>query len=71
MIGRVKDLFDFVAFDHGIFWASTVVSHRSLNSLLEIMVVYGPTDHVFSHIFLDEQRNKIESSDLPLLIGGF
>ena len=27
LLGTKKDVFDFVAFDHGIFWASTVVSH--------------------------------------------
>ena len=47
-----------------------VVSHRTLKSLLEIMVVYGPADHSMSYIFLDELSNKIESSQLPLLIGG-
>ena len=47
-----------------------MVSHRSLNSLLEIMAVYGPADHSLSYIFLDELRNKIESCDLPVLIGG-
>ena len=54
---------------HGIFWASTVVSIRSLNSLLEIMVVYGPADHAMSYAFLDELSIKIESCQLPLLIG--
>ena len=69
LLGTKRDLFDFVAFDHGIFWASTVVSHHTLNSLLEIMVVYGPADHSMSYIFLDGLRNKIESCELPLLIG--
>ena len=27
LLGTKKDVFDFVTFDHGIFWASTVVSH--------------------------------------------
>ena len=70
LLGTKKDAVDFVAFDHGIFWASTMVSHRSLNSLLEIMVVYGPADHSMSYIFLDELSNKIDSCQLPLLIGG-
>ena len=34
------------------------------------MVVYGPADHSMSYIFLDELRNKIESCESPLLIGG-
>ena len=70
LLGAKKDTFDFVAFDHGIFWASMVVSLRSLNSLLEIMVVYGPANHAMSYAFLDELSIKIESCQLPLLIGG-
>ena len=70
LLGTKKDTFDFVAFDHGIFWASTVVSIRSLNSLVEILVVYGPADHAMSYAFLDELSIKIESCQLPLLIGG-
>ena len=34
------------------------------------MVVYGPAGHSLSYLFLDEILNKIESCDLPLLIGG-
>ena len=70
LLGTKKDMFDFVAFGHGIFWASTIMSHRTLNSLLEIIVVYGPADHSLSYIFLDELRNKIDVCQLPLLIGG-
>ena len=61
LLGTKKDVSDFVAFDHGIFWASTVVSHQSLNSLVEIMVVYGPADHSMSYNFLDELHNKIDT----------
>ena len=59
LLGTKKDTFDFVAFDHGIFWASTVVSIRSLNSLVEILVVYGPADHAMSYAFLDELSIKL------------
>ena len=70
LLGTKRDMFDIVAFDSGIFWASTVVSHHSLNLLLEVMVVYGSADHSLSHLFLDKILNKIESCDLPMLIGG-
>lgn len=70
LIGAKLDLFDFVAFDHGIFWASMVVFHKSRNILWEIMVVYGPADHSLSPLFLDELTAKIDSCNLPLLIGG-
>ena len=33
LIGSRWDMFDFVAFDHGDFWASTVVHHWRLNTL--------------------------------------
>ena len=39
LIGAKHDVFDFVAFDHGVFWASTVVYHRHLHALWEVMVV--------------------------------
>ena len=71
LLGAKKDTLDFVTFNHGIFWASMVVSLRSLNSLLEIMVVYGPADHAMSYAFLDEISIKIESCQLSLLIGGY
>ena len=70
LLGSKRDVFDFVTFDHGIFWASSVLFHRQLNSLWEFMVVYGPVDHSLSPIFLDEISNKVEACTLPLVIGG-
>lgn len=70
LLGTKRDVFDRVAFDHGVFWASSMVHHRSLNRLFEIMVVYGPADHSLSSLFLDEIANKIDACALPLLIGG-
>ena len=57
-------------FDHGIFWASSVVFHRQLKSLWEVMVVYGPAAHSLSPSFLDEITHKVEACTLPLVIGG-
>ena len=70
LIGSKRDVFDFVAFDHGIFWASTVVCHKALNLLWEFIVVYGPADHSLSSLFLDELSEKIEACNLPMVIGG-
>ena len=70
LLGSKCDVFDFVTFDHGIFWASSVLFHRQLNSLWEFMVVYGPADHSLSPIFLDEISNKVEACTLPLVIEG-
>lgn len=70
LIGTKRDVFDFVAFDHGVFWASTVVYHRHLNALWEVMVVYGPANHSLSPFFLDEISNKTESFTIPILVGG-
>ena len=61
LIGSKRDVFDFVAFDHGIFWESIVVYHKSLNTLWEFMVVYGPADHSLTSLFLDELSAKIEA----------
>lgn len=63
-------MFDFVAFEHGFFWASMVVYHKRLNALWEFMVVCGPADHSLSLIFLDEITAKIDSCNIPLVIGG-
>ena len=54
LIGSKRDVFYFIAFDHGIFWASCVIHHRQLNTLWEFMVVYGPADHTLAPLFLDE-----------------
>jgi hypothetical protein len=48
LIGARADLFDSVAFDHGLFWASMVVFHKERNVLWEFMVVYGHADHSLS-----------------------
>lgn len=61
-IGARVDVFDFVAFDHGIFWASMVVYHKSLNVLWEIMVVHGPADQTLSLLFLNEIAVEISPS---------
>lgn len=46
-----------------------VLSHRSLNKLWDVVVVYGPANHSQSQLFLDEISLKVASSNLPLLIG--
>ena len=69
LVGTKWDLFVFVAFDHGIFWASTVVHHRQLNTLSEIMVVYGPADHSMTSLILDKISTKIEACTLPIMVG--
>lgn len=70
LVGSKREVFDFVAFDHGIFWASIVLYHHQLNVLSESMVVYDPADHSLSPLFLHEISNKVESCTLPLLVGG-
>lgn len=57
-------------FDHGVFFASMVVLHKSHNKLWEVVVMYGPADHSLSQLFLDELSIKVSASTLPLLIGG-
>jgi hypothetical protein len=37
---------------------------------LEIMGIYGPTDHAYSREFLTEITNKINSLNEPLIMGG-
>ena len=69
LLGTNNDTFDFVAFDHGIYWASVVVSLRSNNTLLELMVVYGPADHSLSQIFLDEILLKLTPVSSPSRLG--
>lgn len=69
LIGAKIDVFDFVAFDHGNFVARMVLSHRDLNKLWEVVVVYGPANHSLSQFILDELTHKACSSNIPLLIG--
>ena len=70
LVGSKREIFDFVAFNHGIFWASIVLYHHQLNVLWEAMVVYDPADHSLSPLFLHEISNKVQSCTLPLLVGG-
>lgn len=63
LVWAILDVFDVVAFEHGIFSASLLL-HKSLNKLWEIIVVYGPGDHSLSPLFLDELFNKLESGML-------
>lgn len=70
LIDAKLDVFDFIAFDQGVFFASMVVLHKALNKLWEVIVVYGPVDHSLSQIFLDELSIKLTSCSLPFVIGG-
>lgn len=45
LIGAKIDIFDFVPFDHGNFFASMVLSHKDLNKLWEVVVVFGLAHH--------------------------
>ena len=33
LIGSKREVFNFVTFNHGIFWASSIVFHRQLNTI--------------------------------------
>ena len=70
LIGSNKDIFDVVAYDHGIFWVSAVLYLKALNTLMEVIMVYGPADHSIAPLFLNELSVKIESCNLPMVIGG-
>jgi hypothetical protein len=70
LVGAKLDVFDIIAFDVGLFFASLVVCPRQLNCLWEIIVVYGLADHSFSQPFLDKLSSKIASVNLPLIVGG-
>lgn len=52
------------------FVASMVLSHRSVNKLWEVVVVYGLADHSISHSFLDELALKVSSSSFPATYWG-
>lgn len=45
------DVLYFVAFDFGNYFASMVLCQRDLNCCWKIIVIYGPADHTFSHVF--------------------
>lgn len=70
LVGAKLDVFDIIAFDSGLFFASLVVCHRELNCLWEIIVVYGPADHSYTQLFLDELSSKLSLVNLPTVLGG-
>jgi endonuclease/exonuclease/phosphatase (EEP) superfamily protein YafD len=37
---------------------------------LEIMGIYGPTDHAFSREFLGEISDKFARAEFPIIMGG-
>lgn len=70
LLGARLDVFYFVSFDSGSYFASMVLYHRALDINWEFIGVYGPANHSLSHAFLLELASKIESISLPFLIGG-
>lgn len=70
LLGAKKDVFDLVSADVGVFFVSMALFHRTIGRQWEVIGVYGPTDHSISSIFLDELSAKLDSSNLPLLLGG-
>lgn len=72
LLGARLDVFDFVSFDSGNFFASMVLHHRVIDKSWEFIGVYGPADHTRSNDFLSELASKIDSVPLPFVIrGGF
>lgn len=64
------DSFDFISFSPGVFFASMVVLHKALNVLWEVIVIYGPADHLLSHLFLDELHVTLSTCTLPFVLRG-
>jgi hypothetical protein len=59
MLIGLRDIFEVGAIEIGTFFVSVSVIRRSDNLMLEIMGIYGPTDHSLLLTFLEEISAKI------------
>jgi hypothetical protein len=70
LIGFPDSVFEVDTVEIGSFFISASVLRRADRMKLEIMGIYGPTDHASSVHFLDEISNKVARSNLPIIMGG-
>nr|ADB85341.1 putative retrotransposon protein [Phyllostachys edulis] len=70
LMGGKEDMVELEAGDSGSYFVSMVIRDRRTNFRWEMMTVYGPANHDFSSIFLEELDRKCNSTVLPVVIGG-
>lgn len=68
--GVKENLLEVEACDSGKFFVSIGVRNKVANFRWKMVVVYGPTNHDFSHIFLEELDRKCKRTTLPFIWGG-
>jgi hypothetical protein len=57
-------------FHQGDYFVSALLMNKKDRSKCEVIVVYGPTHHDKSEVFLEEVRSKCQKIVLPMVLGG-
>lgn len=70
LVGAREDTFDVISSDVGDHFVSMVLLQKNCSKTWEVINVYGPADHSLAHLFLAELEAKINSSNLPIVVGG-
>ena len=68
LLGVKEETFEVEDMDRGEFFLSMLISHRLTNFRWEVIIVYGPTDHLSSSAFLAELTAKMERCSTPIVI---
>jgi exonuclease III len=70
LLGLRDSVFDVGRVALGQFFISASILCRADNFKFEFIGVYGPADHAFTQVFLQEISARVAASDLPILMGG-
>jgi exonuclease III len=70
LLGFRDSVFEVGRVSLGRYFISASILSRADRFKLEVMGVYGPADHAFSPVFLQEISDKVAASELPILMGG-
>lgn len=70
LLGTRKETFEVARFSAGQFFVSADLIQRNNRTHWELIVVYGPADHLRSVSFLTELHDKISGAMHPVVVGG-
>jgi exonuclease III len=70
LMGFRDSTFDVGSIERGRYFISTDIICRADKLRCKVMGIYGPADHSRSADFLQEISNKVDASEVPILMGG-
>jgi exonuclease III len=69
-MGVKKDRYEVEEWETGEFFVGASIRDRLKNIRCEVITVYGPADHQWSNIFLEELDTKFKGVTMPVILGG-